>query len=144
MATNNSDTKNWNFSPSGTFLVEWGGVSFFIFTIFCCGFLILTGAFEISLQVMLMRIADFVGLPYFLQFLEKNSEYFLKGSLKIHLTIQLLMKNHEERHPTSIFEKMWGLSFKGLNLSWTNSQCIFCMNVMATSISHINIIAFNR
>ena len=51
------------------------------------------------------------------KFLEKNSEYFLKGSLKLHLTIQLLMKNHEERHPTSIFEKMWGLSFKGLNLS---------------------------
>ena len=127
---------NLEFFPT----LHWVSHFFISINIVCCGYLIQSGAFEILVQVMLM----WCGPAFFFYIFWIFSEYFFEASLKLNLTIQILLKNHEERHPTSTSTKMWGLSYKGLNLSWTNSQCIFCMNVTATSITYLDIIGTSK
>ena len=65
----------------------------------CCGYLIESGAFEIFLQVMLSSNCRFCGPALFFQHFADN---FLKESLIFYITIQIIMKNHEEWYPTSI------------------------------------------
>ena len=63
--------------------------------IVCCGYLTLSGAFETLVQVMLLQIADFVGLRYFSTFSVKFSDNFSKVCSISSIPNQILVKNDE-------------------------------------------------
>ena len=41
---------------------------------------------------------------------------------------------------TTLFVLKQRMSYKQFNFAWTHSQCNFCMNVTATSITHLSVI----
>ena len=60
--------------------------------IVCCGYLTLSGAFETLVQVMLLQIADFVGLRYFSTFSVNFFEIFQNSNE----FIEKFVKNNED------------------------------------------------
>ena len=63
--------------------------------IVCCGYLTQIGAFEDLVQVILLQIADFVGMRYFSTFSVQFSDNFSKVYITASIPNQILVKNDE-------------------------------------------------
>ena len=109
------------------FLIEWTSSAS---TRVCCGYLTQSGAFEDLVQVILLQIADFVGMRYFSTFSVQFSDNFSKVYITASIPNQILVKNDEIWVATHGVKLLNSMSENCLNLPWTRSQCIFCMKLM--------------